>query len=327
MNVVRVCLCLTAVALQCLVTGAAARAEDQEKQKVVGVLANALSMREPVLTSFLRRLSELGYVEGRNLKIEFRSAQSQPTRLPRLAQELVRLSPDAIFATNTLAAAELKRATSTIPIVMIGNPVDADLIADLAHPSANLTGFSLVSSELTAKRLQLLKDAVPGLKRVTVLWNPDQLWTAKSVENLRGIAPSLSLDLTHMMVRTPEDLEPTFAAIGRSNTQALYLLESPLFFVQRSKVIGLANRAKLPVMFGVKDLTVAGGLMSYGPSYDEMYRRSAEYIDRILMGARPGDLPVEQPTRFELVVNLKTARLLGIKLPQSLVQQADDVIE
>jgi putative ABC transport system substrate-binding protein len=202
-------------------------------------------MDEPVLSSFLHRLRELGYVEGSNLKIQFRSAQNQPARLPRLAQELARLNPDAIFVTSTLAASELKRATSTIPIVMIGNPMDADLIADLSHPGANLTGLSIVSSELTAKRLQLLKQAVPRLKRVAVLWNSNESWAAKWVENLQDIAPALSIELTPIAVRTPQDLESTFAAISRSNAQALYVLESPLFFVHREKVVQLATGARL----------------------------------------------------------------------------------
>jgi len=317
---------LAGIALLCLFTTAAV-GEELSNPKVVGVLANAPSMNEPILASFLQRLGELGYVEGRNLKIEFRSARNQPTRLPRLAQELTRLKPDAIFVTSTLAASELKRATSTIPLVMIGNPMDADLIVDLAHPGANLTGFSIVSSELTAKRLQLLKEAVPKLRRVAVLWNSNELWTGSWVENLKGIAPSLSLELTPMMVRTPEELESTFGRISRTKMQAVYLMESPLFFIHREKVIDLASRARLPVIFAVRELTVAGGLMSYGPSYDRMYRGAAEYIDKILKGAKPGDLPVEQPTQFQLVVNLRTARALGIKLPESVLRQADEVIQ
>jgi putative ABC transport system substrate-binding protein len=303
-----------------------ARPQESKKTWVVGVLANASSMEEPVLYAFRQRLRELGYVEGENVRIEFRTAQNHVDRLPKLAQELVQLKVDAIFVTNTLAAGVVKQATSTIPIVMIGNPVGSDLILDLAHPGGNVTGVSIVSPELTSKRLQLLKEAIPRLTRVAVLWNPDTPWHAKAIEDLKAVGPALSIELEFVTVRTPEELTATFDTLDRMRVRALYLLESPLFFIHRRKLVDLATKARLPVTYGVRDFADAGALMSYGPNYTEIYRRSADYVDRILKGAKPSDLPMEQPTKFELVLNLKTAKALAIKIPESMLLRADEVI-
>jgi putative ABC transport system substrate-binding protein len=241
---------------------------------------------------------------------------------------LVQRKVEVIVVISTVAAQAAKRATSAIPIVMavVADPVGSGLVANLAHPGGNVTGLSIMMSELTAKRLQLLKEAIPWLARVAVLWNPNTPYHPKFIEDLKAAAPSLSIDLKFVSARTPEEFGPAFSAVSRAHAQALFVIGDPLFITHRMTLIKLASKAGLPTSWGQRASADAGALMSYGPNLGELFRRSAGYVDKILKGAKPGDLPIEQPTQFELVVNLKTAKALGITIPQSILLRADEVI-
>jgi putative ABC transport system substrate-binding protein len=260
--------------------------------------------------------------------IEWRSASGDIARVPELAADLVQRKVDVIVVTGTFAAQAAKRATSTIPIVMsvVADPVGSGLVANLAHPGGNVTGLSLMAPELIGKRLQLLKETIPRLTRVAVLWNPDSPYHPKVVEDLKAVAPSLSIELSFVGARTSEDFSAAFSAVSRGHAQALYVITDPYFFNQRTTLLALASKARLPVIYGERNFAEAGALMSYGPNYGDLFRRSAGYVDKILKGANPSDLPIEQPTKFELVVNLKTAKALGITIPESILLRADEVI-
>jgi putative ABC transport system substrate-binding protein len=259
-----------------------------------------------------------------------RTAQEHPDRLPSLAEELVQLDVDVIVVTNALAAQALRRATSTIPIVVaLFDPTAIGLVTNLAHPGGNVTGLSSMNLELRAKRLQLLKETIPGLTRVAVLWNPAMFPTrlqTKFVEDLKAAAHSLSIELKFVVAQKPEEFAPAFSAVSRAHAQALYLIENPLFYVHRMTLAKLTLKARLPAIYASRTFADDGGLMSYGADYADQMRRSAVYVDKILKGAKPGDLPIEQPTKFDLVVNLKTAKALGITIPQSILVRADEVI-
>ena len=294
----------------------------------IGVLLVARSPESKEAQAFRQGLQEAGYVEGRDVVIEWRSAKGAYARIPELVADLVQRKVDVIVAVSTIAAQAVKRATSTIPIVMTtaGDPVASGLVASLAHPGGNVTGLSLMTIELSAKRLQLLKEAVPRATRVAVLWNPDTLWHAKAVQDLKTVAPSLSIELSAVGARTPEELSAAFSAVSRAHAQALYVLDDPQFMAHRMTLVELASKGRLPTIYGLRQFVDEGGLMSYGANLRDLYRRSAGYVDKILKGAKPGDLPIEQPTKFELVVNLKTARALGLTIPESILLQADEVI-
>jgi putative ABC transport system substrate-binding protein len=246
-----------------------------------------------------------------------------------LAVDLVQSKVDVIVVQSTLAAQAAKRATSTIPVVLatVGDPVGAGLVANLAHPGGNVTGLSMMFADLNAKRLQLLKEAIPRLTRVAVLWNPDNPQGPKAIEDLKAVTPSLSIDLNLVAARTPEEINPAFSAVSRAHAQALYVLDDAFFVNRRAMLVKLASKARLPAISGLRLFVDEGALMSYGPNLGDLFRRSAGYVDKILKGAKPGDLPVEQPTKFEFVVNLKTAKALGITIPQSILLRADDVIK
>ena len=305
-------------------------AQQPNKVPVVGVLTLSAGPADPFVEALRQGLQELEYVEGRNIKFEFRTAQDQAVRLPGLAEELVRLNVDVIVVTNALGAQALRRATSSIPIVVaLLDPVAAGLVTNLARPGGNITGLSFMGIELSAKRLQLLKEAIPRLARVAVLWNPANLPTPlsrKLVEDLKAAARLLSIELTFVVAQTPDEFDPAFAAVARANAQALYVVGGPLFYTQRATLAKLVSKARLPAIYGARVFADEGGLMSYGASIQDQMRRAAGYVDKILKGAKPGDLPIEQPTKFELVVILKTAKALGITIPQSILLQADEVI-
>ncbi|MGQ0579766.1 MAG: ABC transporter substrate-binding protein [Betaproteobacteria bacterium] len=305
-----------------------AYAQQSASPRRIGFLVMAFSPESKVALEFRNALRDAGYAEGRDVVIEWRSASGDYARLPELATDLVRRKVDVIVADTTVAAQEAKRATSTIPIVMaaVADPVGSGLVASLARPGGNVTGLSIMLAELSAKRLQLLKEAIPRIARVAVLWNPDTPYHSKAVEDLRAAAPSLSIQLSFVSVRTPEEIGPAFSAVGRAHAQALYVLEAPLFFTHRTTLLKLASKARLPTMCGQRHYVDEGGLMSYGANIGNLFRRSAGYVDKILKGTKPSDLPVEQPTKFELVVNLKTAKAIGITIPQSILLQADTVI-
>ena len=278
---------------------------------------------------FRQGLRDAGYAEGRDVVIEWRSANGDYARIPELAADLVQRKVDVIVVVTTRAAEVVTRLTSTIPIVMalVADPVGSGLVASLAHPGGNVTGLSLMSAELGAKRLQLLKETIPRLTRVAVLWNPDTPFHPKAITDLRAAAPSLSLELSFVSARTPDEFSPAFSEIGRLRAQGLYLIDDAIFHNHRTTLLALMSRARLPSSYSDRQFVDEGALMSYGPNLGDMYRRSARYVDKILKGVKPGDLPIEQPTKFELVVNLKTAKALGITIPESILLSADAVIK
>jgi putative ABC transport system substrate-binding protein len=278
---------------------------------------------------FRQGLRELGYVEGRNLTIEYRWAAGKEERLPELAAELVRLKVDIIVASATPTIVAAKRATSTIPIVMaaVGDPVGSGLVASLARPGGNVTGLTLMSTELAGKRLQLVRELLPKATRVAVLAYRGPSGTLLFLEQMRAAAQQTGVQLVVQEVSEAGELRGAFAAMQRERAQALIVQVSPLTREHRRQVEELAAQHRLPAMYEVRLFVESGGLMSYGPNLPEMFRRAALYVDKILKGAKPGDLPVEQPSKFELVINLKTAKALGLTIPESLRFRADEVIQ
>jgi putative tryptophan/tyrosine transport system substrate-binding protein len=271
-------------------------------------------------------LRELGYVEGQNIVIERRWASGNPDRLPDLAAELVRLKPEVIFAGGAIAGV-VQRATRTIPIVFIadGDPVKAGLVADLAHPGGNLTGLAILADELAGKRLELLKEALPRLARVAVLRHVTS--DGSHVRTTEAAAQALGLQLHILEVSDPQEFASALEAAHKARAEALIQLSSSFLATQRKPLLALTAKHQLPAMWEHRGFVEDGGLMSYGPSLPDLYRRAATYVDKILKGRQPADLPVEQPIKFELVVNLKTAKQLGLTMPPTLLFQADKVIE
>ena len=307
----------------------AAKAQQAAPRWRVGVLLVLLSPTGPEAQAFRQGLRNAGYVEGRDVVIEWRSAAGDYTRLPQLAAELVGQRVDVIVADTTQATEAARGATSTIPIVMaiVADPVGSGVVANLSQPGGNITGLSIMLAELSAKRLQLLKDALPRLTRVAALWNPPTAYHARALENLKAAAPSLAVELTAVSARTSEEIGPAFEAVSRARAEALYVVDCPPFFTHRAAIVKRAMSARLPVISGETPYTAVGALMSYGPSYEDQLRRTTEYVDKIFKGARPSDLPIEQPKKFDLVINLKTAHALGLTIPPSLLQRADHVVE
>jgi putative ABC transport system substrate-binding protein len=302
---------------------------EQATSHHIGVLLVAISPESREVQEFRQGLREGGYFEGRDVVIEWRSSDSDQIRLPMLAEELVQHKVEVIVATSTPAAQAATRATSTIPIViaLAGDPVGSGLVKNLAHPGGNVTGFTTLAGELSAKRLQLLKEAIPRLTRVAVLWNPDTPWHAKAIDDLKAAAASLSIKLSFVAVRGPEQFGAVFSALRRGHSQAVCLLGSPLFFSHQATLANLASKAHLPAIYEERKFADEGGLMSYGASYADLFRRSGDYVAKILKGTKPGDLPMEQPRKFELVINLRTAKALDLTIPESILQRADEVIQ
>ena len=272
---------------------------------------------------------ELGYVEGKNLTFERRYAEDRLDRLAGLAAELVSLKVDVIMAAGTLAPLAAKRATSTIPIVMMsaGDPVGSGLVAGLAQPGANVTGMSLMAPDLGGKRLQLLKELLPEISRVAVLWNAANPYSALVFKETVGAARTLGVELQSLEIREPPDLDAALEAATGRHADALVAVEDPLTSDLRKKVAEFAIDHRLPTISGLRVFADSGALMSYGADLADIIRRSVVYVDKILKGAKPSDLPVEQPTKFELVINLKTAKLLGLTMPPLLLARADEIIE
>ena len=302
-----------------------------EKKKMwrIGVLLALLSVESVEAQAFRQGLQSLGYVEGRDVIIDWRSADGDNAKVPELAADLVRRNSDVIVVDTTLPAQILKRTTSTIPIVMtiVADPEGSKLIESLARPGSNITGLSIMLAELSAKRLELLKEATPNVVRVAILWNSETPYHAKAIARLNPAAGTLGLNLNLMDVRSPDRFDSAFAAFERANSQALYVLDCPLFYNNRIRILDLAANARLPVVSGEKPYAEAGALLTYGANYADQLRRSAAYVDKIFKGVAPGTLPVEQPTIFELVVNGKTAKTLGLKIPQSVLVRAEKVIQ
>jgi putative tryptophan/tyrosine transport system substrate-binding protein len=279
--------------------------------------------------ALLGGLRERGYIEGQNLAFERRFSEGNAERFPEVAAELVRLRVDLIIVTTTPAALAAKHATQTIPIVMTTalDPVGAGLVASLARPGGNLTGLSALGPELSGKRLELLKEVVPGMTRVAVLWNAANPVNALVWQETQAAAGVLGLRLHGQDVRSLQDLEGALARTAQARPEALLVLGDTLIYMYEQQIAAFATQNHLPSMFGRRQSVMAGGLMSYGPSIPDLYRRAATYVDKILKGAKPGDLPVEQPTKFELVINLKTAQALGLTIPPTFLYRADEVIQ
>jgi putative ABC transport system substrate-binding protein len=311
-----------------LLWGFRSHAQPPTKVHRIGILTPASEASTPLWEAFRQGLRELGYVEGQNILLEYRFAAGQPERFAALAAELVRLPVDLLVTDSTPATQAAKQATSTIPIVMTasGAPVEAGVVASLAHPGGNVTGLSVMAPGLGGKRLELLKEAVPNISRVAVLWSSGNLTSPPQWRELEAAAHDLGVQLQPLEVPHPTELDSCFTAMTTAGAQALITLADAVLWNQRARVVALAAQHRLPAIFPEREFADAGGFMAYGPSVPESFHRAASYVDRILKGAHPGDLPVEQPTKFELVINLKTAKALGLTIPPSLLFQADEVI-
>jgi putative ABC transport system substrate-binding protein len=307
----------------------AARAQQAGKTYKIGWLSAGSFERSPALAAFLDALRELGWIEGKTFAFERRHAEDRPERLPELAAELVQLNVDVIVGVGTLAPLAAKRATTTIPIVMAnaGDPLGTGLVASLARPGGNVTGMSLMAPDLGGKRLELLKELLPRLARVAVLWNAANPYPAHVFKELQAAGRTLGTEVQSLEVRDPDDFDGAFETVQRQHPDALITIEDPLTFDHRKRIADFAVGQQLPSLSGLSEFAAAGGLISYGANNADLFRRAAGYVDKILKGAKPADLPVQQPSKFELVINLKTAKALGITIPPSLLARADQVIE
>jgi ABC-type uncharacterized transport system substrate-binding protein len=306
--------------------------EAQQPEKVyrIGYLdQGSTAGGKPYLDAFRQGLRDLGWVEGRNVALEVRFAEGKTDRLPALAAELVRLKVDVIATSSTPAALAAKRATTTIPIVIgfAADPVGSGIVTSLARPGGNITGWTHQGFELRRKYLQLLKEAVPGATRFGVLWNPTNQVHGPSLKIIEAAASQLKVELHEVGVQDPQQLENAFSALAQKQVEGIVVFPDGMFLAQTPLIVALAARQRLPVMYGVREYVEAGGLMAYGANLPEMYRLGAAIVDKILRGAKPADLPVEQPTKFELLINLKTAKALGLAIPQSLLVRADELIQ
>jgi putative ABC transport system substrate-binding protein len=309
----------------------AAAAQEPGRTSRVGFLGlRTRSDSASQLEAFLQGLRALGWVEGQNIVIEYRWADGRADRLSALVTELIRLKVDVIHAGNTQAAVAAKNATSSIPIVMatVGDPVTLGLVASLARPGGNVTGLSYgVSLDIVGKQLELLKEVVPKVRRVAVLSNPANPSHALALTQAGDVAQTLGMDLQSQEARGHHEFVNAFAAMTQERAGALYVLADPMFNLERARLQALAAKSRLPAMYGLREFAEAGGLMSYAADSRDNFRRSAAYVDRILKGAKPADLPVEQPTKFELVINLRAAKALGLTIPPAVLARADEVIQ
>jgi putative ABC transport system substrate-binding protein len=308
-----------------------ARAQQVGKVPRIGYLSPGSARPGPLAyhDEFQRELRELGYVDGQNIIIDYRFADGKFDRLPQLATELVQLNVDVIVSVVTQASLAAKNATGTIPIVFVsvGDPLGAGLVASLARPGANVTGNTSML-EVIGKSLALLKQAVPKASPMAVLWNPDNVtYQGQILRETEVAAGKLGIQLQTFGLRGPDEFDRTFAAITGASAATLLVLPDPVFSAYTARITNLANKSQLPAMYGLREDAVAGGLMAYGPNYADLYRRAAVYVNKILKGTKPADLPVERPKNFEFVINLKTAKLLGIELPPTLLALADEVID
>jgi putative ABC transport system substrate-binding protein len=306
----------------------AAGAQQPARTARIGVLQPG-APPEPLLEAFREALRDLGYAEGRDVVLEVRWAEGRLGRLPDLAAELVGLKVDVLTTLSTPAALAAQKATATIPIVFtgVGDPVGTGIVASLARPGGNITGISLLATELAGKRLELLKEIVPGVSRVAMLWNDTNPSMVLRARETHAAAAKLGVTIQSLGVHDLTDFAPAFTAIVRGRATALVTLVDPFTRQHRKRIVDFADQRRLPAIYETREFVDSGGLMAYGPSLAAMQRRAAAYVDKILKGAKPADLPVEQPMRFELVVNLKTARALGLTIPQSILVRADQVIQ
>jgi putative ABC transport system substrate-binding protein len=314
------------ISLALVATPLTAAAQPIGRVPRIGILRTG-SPPDPFVEAFLQGLRELGYDDGGNISIEYRWAEGRDEQLPDLAADLVRLKVDVIVAGGSQARVA-KRATTTIPIVMpvANDPVGEGIVASLARPGGNVTGLAFLSEGLPGKWVELLKEVLPGMSRVAVLWHPAT--EAGQLRVSETAARSLGVRLRALKVRRPDEFSPAFAEAQRNHAECLIVLSSPFFYAHRTRLVELAAKHRLPRMYHQQDFVVgSGGLMSYGPNLRDLFRRAATYVDKVLKGAKPADLPIEQPTRFELVINMKTAKALGLTIPQSVLARADEVIQ
>jgi len=307
-------------------------AEAQQSEKVAHIaFLSALSAAsdQGFAEAFTQGLREFGYVEGRNIRIQYRWADGHYERLPRLAKELVELNVDVLVCTGGAPSARAaKAATKSIPVVFLTrDPVATGIVASVARPGGNLTGIDLLPAELDAKRLEILKEALPNARQVAVLWNPEDPAAPPQRNRVENAGRALGLRIRVVAARRPEDIDTAFAVLARERPDALLVASDPMFSSQRARIVALAARSRLPAAYFWREFVEDGGLLSYAANLKHMYRRMAVFVDKILKGTKPADLPVEQPTKFELVINLKTAKALGLTIPQTLLLQADQVIE
>jgi ABC-type uncharacterized transport system substrate-binding protein len=318
---------LGALGLSVLAAPLAAEAQPGKAPRV-GLLGLGSAESSPLFEALRQGLRERGWVEGQNIAFEDRTHVDHHRRLPDVAAELVRLKVDVIVTWGTSTALAANKATRTIPIVTAaGDLVEMGLAASLARPGGNVTGLTTSGRELIGKRIELLKETLPRLSRIAVLWYPESRTQPLQLKDAEAAAKSLRLQVRRAEARGPEDLEKVFATITHESAEALVLLASYMFQAHRLRIVELAARHRLPATFADRSFVEAGGLMSYGPDRKAISRQLANYVDRILKGAKPGDLPIEQPTKFELVINLKTAKALGLTIPPSLLARADEVIQ
>jgi putative ABC transport system substrate-binding protein len=304
-------------------------AQESGKLATIGLLGSGTAAAQSQWTAaFVQRLRELGWSEGHNVAIEYRWAEGRNERFGEIAAEFVRLKVDVILTHNTPPALAAKQATSVIPIVFAtaGDPVGSGIVASLARPGGNVTGLSSQAPDTAGKKLQLLREVIPGLRQLAILSDVGNPYAALDVNEVRGAARTLGVEVITFEIRQSTDIDPVFQAL-KGRAQALYVLAVPLLFTNRVRLNTLALGARLPTMHGVREYVEAGGLMSYGPHWPDMWRRAADFVDKILRGAKPADIPVEQPTKFDLVVNLTTAKALGLAISESILVRADEVIE
>jgi putative tryptophan/tyrosine transport system substrate-binding protein len=307
----------------------AARAQQRGKLPTIGFLGQSTrSAGSEWVAAFVQRLRELGWIEGRTITIEYRWAEGREERFPEIAAELVRLKVDVILTSGTPAVLAFKQATSIIPIVFAtaGDPVANNLVASLARPGGNVTGLSILSTDLAGKRLEILREVVPELRRLAIMGNVGNPFAVLELGEVQAAASKLGLEVATLEIRRAQDIAPAFEAL-KNGADALYVCPDALTNANRIRINILATGARLPTMHGYKDNVEAGGLMSYGANIPDQFRRAADYVDKILRGAKPGDIPVEQPIKFDLVVNLTAAQALGLSLSPTLLARADEVIE
>ena len=322
--------CIVTLILSLLTAPLTSTAQHAAKVPRLGLLIpGSSSAFAPRIEAFRHGLRDLGYVEGRNITIEYRFAEGQDDRLPALVAELIRLQVDIMVTDGEAAILVAQHATTTIPIVMAvsSDPVGIGFVASLARPGGNITGLSFMLTEVSGKRLELLQEAVPKLSHVAVLWDPANPSSTLGFKETQTAAHALGLPLQSLEVRGPDEFDQAFAAMSREHADALVVLSNPLFFSHRRQLAELAVKHRLPAIFLFREYVEAGGLMAYGANLNAMYRRAAYYVDRILKGTKPADLPVEQPVKFELVINLKTAQALDLTIPPTLLFRADEVIK
>src|SRR5262245_25327121 len=311
-----------------LATGTFAEAQQTGKVARIGFLSPSYEP-SPVGEAFVVGMRELGYIEGRNITIEYRHGEGRFDRLPGLAAELVRLKVDIIIARGLAAAKTAKDTTTTIPIVTVASdPVGAGLVASLAHPGGNITGLDLTWQDLGEKWLELLKEVVPRFSHVAVIWDPDSPGSSLRFKEIQGAAKTLGVKLRSLEVRgSNPDFESALKTATKGQAQGLVVSDTPIYRMHRTRLVNLVGKSRLPAVYDDREHVDAGGLMSYGPNHADLFRRAAFYVNKILKGAKPADLPVERPTKFELVINLKAAKQIGVNIPQSVLYRADKVIK